>query len=176
MSWVIWITGLPGSGKSTIAGNLNESIPDASILRMDELRKIITPRPDYSDTEREYVYRAIVFTAKTLYGLGHKVIIDATGNKRIWRELARGLIPDFFEVYLKCPLEICVKRERKRADTHGAPERIYEKAERGAPVPGVTAPYEEPENPDLTIDTDKEDPNTAVNKIIELLENKHRDR
>ncbi len=170
MSWVIWITGLPGSGKSTIAAELKKKSPDDVILRMDDLRKIITPTPDYSDTEREYVYRSIVFTAKTLYSLGHKVIIDATGNRRRWRELARESIEDFFEVYIKCPQEICIERESKRADTHGAPTKIYEKASKGHPVPGISAPYEEPLKPELTIETEKDAPDAAVKKIIRMLD------
>ncbi|MBI5196257.1 MAG: adenylyl-sulfate kinase [Nitrospirae bacterium] len=101
MPWVIWITGLPGSGKSTLAIALKKKIPDAVILRMDELRKIVTPKPCYSDAEREYVYRALVFTAKNLYALGPNVIIDSTGNKKSWRLHARKLIKNFFEVYLK---------------------------------------------------------------------------
>ncbi len=169
MSWVIWITGLPGSGKSTVALTVKERIPDAVILTMDELRKIITPKPTYSDTEREYVYRAIVFTAKTLYEVGHNVIIDATGNRKSWRQLAGKLIPDFFEVYLKCPVELCMKREKTRIDTHAAPKKIYEKGKKGWPVPGINVPYEEPEKPEIIINTEKESPAPAAEKIVKML-------
>jgi len=172
MSWVIWLTGLPGSGKSTISQLLKERIPEAVILRMDELRKIVTPEPTYSHLEREHLYRALVFTAKILYEQGHNVIIDATGNRRSWRKLARDLIPDFFEIYLKCPIEICMERERTRTDTHMAPRRIYEKGEKGYPVPGVNVPYEEPEKPELIINTDKESPVPIIEKIISLLKQK----
>lgn len=169
MPWVIWITGLPGSGKSTVALTVKEKIPDAVILRMDELRKIITPEPTYSDAEREHVYRALVFTAKTIYELGHNVIIDATGNKKCWRALARELVPDFFEIYLKCPLELCMEREKARLDTHAAPTKIYEKGKAGWPVPGIKVPYEEPGNPEIIIDTEKESPAIAAEKIVKLL-------
>jgi adenylylsulfate kinase len=107
----MWITGLPGSGKSTVALNVKAKVPDTVILRMDILRKIVTPEPTYSGKEREYVYKALVYTAKTVYDLGHNVIIDATGNRRFWRQLARKLIPDFFEIYVKCPLELCRTRK-----------------------------------------------------------------
>ncbi len=173
MAWVVWITGLPGSGKSTVALALKERVPDAVILRMDDLRKVVTPEPNYSDTEREYIYRALVFMAKTLYELGHNVIIDATGNRKSWRELARNLIPEFFEVYLKCPIELCIKREETRVDTHTAPREIYEKGKKGWPVPGVKVPYEEPTNAEIIIDTEKESPPAASEKILRALKNKH---
>lgn len=169
MSWVIWITGLPGSGKSTLADVLKKKISDAVIIRMDELRKVVTPKPSYSDTEREYVYRAIIFAAKTLYGLGHKVIIDATGNRRRWRRLARRLVPNFFEIYLKCPLDICIRRERKRTVTHVAPKTIYKKGREGWPVPGIKVPYEKPVKPEIEIDTEKDSPQEAVEKIVMML-------
>ncbi len=172
MSWVIWVTGLPGSGKSTVALAVKEKIPASVILRMDELRRIVTPQPTYSDTEREYAYRALVFTAKTLYKTGHNVIIDATANKKSWRELARKLIPEFFEVYLKCPVEICMEHEKSRTDTHTAPKRIYEKGKEGWPVPGVKVPYEEPDKPEIIIDAEKESFNTAAEKIVKMLKTK----
>ncbi len=159
----IWITGLPGSGKSTVAEALKNIFPEFIILRMDELRNIVTPNPTYSDEEREIVYRSIVFIAKKLTESGHNVIIDATGNLRRWRELARQLIPGYVEIYLKCPIEICMKREQKRIDTHEAPRDIYKKGASGWPVPGMTVPYEEPLNPEVVIDTEK----TPVDKIIE---------
>ena len=169
MPWVIWITGLPGSGKSTIAVALKKKIPDAVILRMDELRKIVTPKPSYSEAEREYVYRALVFTAKNLYDLGHNVIIDATGNRKSWRRLARKLIKNFFEVYLKCPLNVCMAREGKRINTHGAPRNIYRKGKKGRPVPGVHVPYEKPVKPEAVIDAENETPDEVVKKIIKKL-------
>jgi len=169
MSWVVWVTGLPGCGKSTVAVQVKERLPDTVILRSDELRKIITPDPKYSGREREYVYKALVYTARTIYELGHNVIIDATGNRRFWRELARKIIPDFYEVYLKCTVETCRMREESRSERFGAPGHIYQKGAAGAPVPGVTVPYEEPENPDLTIDAEHEPPDQAAEKIIRLV-------
>jgi adenylylsulfate kinase len=172
MPWVVWITGLPGSGKSTIAEALKERVGDVVILNMDELRGIVTPEPSYSDSERDYVYRAIVYTAKKLHEAGHNVIIDATGNRRRWRELARSIIPEFFEVYLKCPVETCIKRERQRIETHGAPKDIYKKAEAGWPVPGKTVPYEEPVKPELIIHTDRDHPDETVKRIIRMVSGK----
>lgn len=169
MSWVLWITGLPGCGKSTVALKVKELLPDTTVLRMDELRKIVTPVPTYSDEEREHVYRALVYTAKTLYETGQNVIIDATGNRRSWRELARELIPVYMEVYLECPVELCTEREKMRTDTHAAPKNIYEKGKAGWPVPGINVPYEAPVKPELIIDSEREPPGKAAEKIVRLI-------
>ena len=169
MSRLIWITGMPGSGKSTVALKLKEKVSDSVILRMDELRRIVTPQPNYSDAERDYVYRALVFMSKTLCDLGHDVIIDATGNRRAWRRLARELVQDFYEVYLKCSVDLCMEREKTRIDTHGAPREIYEKGTAGWPVPGVNAPYEEPEHPELIIDAERQSPEEAAEGIVRML-------
>jgi len=170
MSWVIWITGLPGCGKSSVAIEVKKRIPEAVILNSDELRKIVTPDPKFSGNEREYVYKALVYTAKTVSELGHKVIIDATANRKIWREIARKLIPNFFEVYLKCPLDLCMEREKTRLDTHEAPKDIYDKGRKGSPVPGLNVPYEEPDNPELVIDTEKISPFVAAEMIVEMVQ------
>jgi adenylylsulfate kinase len=148
----IWITGLPGSGKSALADAVKGEFPGFVVLRMDDLRKVATPEPSYSDAERDLLYRSLVFTARVLTEHGHDVIIDATGNLRKWREAARGLIGRFAEIYLKCPLEVCRKREKYRGERRSAPPGVYEKGERGWPVPGLSAPYEEPLSPELTLD------------------------
>jgi len=168
----IWITGLPGSGKSAVADAFKKAHPEFIILRMDELRKVVTPEPTYSDSEREIVYRALVYFAKLLTELGRDVVIDATGNLRRWRELARDIIPRYIEVYLRCPIELCMERERQRLETHEAPKDIYKKGAEGWPVPGIVVPYEEPLNPEVVIDTDKtpvEDTVVALEKGIAKL-------
>lgn len=164
----IWLTGLPGSGKTSIAKALKKANPEIILLRMDEMRRIVTPNPTYSDNEREILYRSLVYTAKTLTESGHTVIIDATGHKRSWRDLAREVIKDFGEIYLRCPLDVCKKRELVRIDDF-APKDIYKKAEKGEPVPGVVVPYEEPLKPDLIIDTDKVLIEESVREILRLI-------
>src|SRR4030065_2384999 len=151
----VWITGLPGSGKSTVADALKKTHPEFIVLRMDELRKVITPEPTYSDSEREIVYRTLVYLAKKLTELGHYVIIDATGNLRRWRDLARELIPKYIEIYLKCPIETCMRREKKRIERHEAPGDIYKKGTKGWPVPAIVVHDEQPLHPDIIVYTAK---------------------
>ena len=169
---VIWITGLPGSGKSTLAEGTKRQFPDFVVLRMDEFRRIVTPEPTYSEAEREIVYRAIVYCAETLSGLGHNVIIDATGNMRRWRELARQNIPCFAEVYLKCSINTCSDREALRKNTYGAPRDIYKKGGAGWPVPGIQAPYEEPLSPEVTIETDRASEKEALSLVHKFISEK----
>ncbi|MDP2276585.1 MAG: adenylyl-sulfate kinase [Nitrospirota bacterium] len=169
--FALWITGLPGSGKSTLADEIKKLYPKFIILRMDAFRKIVTPKPAYSDLERDIVYRSLVYLAKKMTEQGHNIIIDATGNLRRWRTLARRLIPKYAEIYLKCPLEIAMKRERKRTCTHKAPKGIYKKGAKGWPVPGIQAPYEEPKKPELTIETDRLSVKESVKSIRELITN-----
>lgn len=166
----LWITGLPGSGKSTAADGIKKLHPDFVVLRMDELRRFVTPHPTYSDTERDLVYRSIVYMAKVLTELNRHVIIDATGNRREWRDLARALIPGFIEVHLKCRIEECRTREMDRKDLHGAPSGIYEKGEIGWPVPGLGAPYEAPFEPEVeveTTDSSAEDTVAIIDSVVE---------
>lgn len=161
--WCIWLTGLPGSGKTTIANELKNILKKygvrVQIVSSDVLRKFVTPNPKYTEEEREFVYRTIVFTSKLLTENGINVIIDATGNRRRFRELARGEIQNFAEVYVKCPLEVCMKREAKRVDKY-APRDIYKRGLEGKSrtVPGIGVPYEEPINPEITVDSEKLNP------------------
>jgi len=172
---VLWITGLPGSGKSTVADALKELLPDLVILRMDELRRFVTPRPTYSDGERDIVYRAMIYTAQTLSALGHRVIIDATGNRRKWRDLARDTTHRFAEVYISCPLALCVEREESRKETRGAPRDIFRRAGAGWPVPGLSAPYEEPLHPELIVRSDEMSPAAAAALIRDFIERRFND-
>jgi len=169
----VWLTGLPGSGKSVISREILKRIrelgEDAEIVSIDELRRLVTPSPKYTEEERETVYGALVFASMLLTRNGVNAIIDATGNRRAFRDRARNVMPRFFEVYVRCPLEVCILREKARGkETFLAPQGIYDKAETGesSTVPGIGVPYEEPVNPEVIVDSDKLDPSECANRVI----------
>ena len=172
MSWAIWITGPPGSGKSSVAcavaALLRARGEPVTVLELDAIRKKITPVPRYTDAERDLVYRALAYMAATLVEAGVPVIVDATAHRRVWRDTARAAIPRFAEVQLSCPLEVCRERERTRQRGH-APAGIYARAGRpGATVPGVDVPYEPAFAAELRIDTTVDDVATAAAKVAAL--------
>ena len=172
MSWAIWITGMPGSGKSALAraaaATLRADDVPVRVLELDEIRQTLTPHPTYSDGERDVVYRALAAMATLLTEVGVPVIIDATSPRRQWRALARSAIPRFAEIQLICPLEVCRERERTRPQGY-APRGIYAHAgEPGATVPGVDVPYEVALQPELVIDTSKESVADGAARIVAL--------
>jgi adenylylsulfate kinase len=173
--WCVWVTGLPGSGKSVVSEALFRLCVErgirAQILSSDGLRTVLTPKPSYSLEEREIVYATLVYTAGLLTQNGVNVVIDATGNLRRYRESARRQIPKFIEAYLECPLEVCVEREAKRGKTYQAPKQIYRRAQHGrAPtVPGIGQPYESPLDPEITVDTTKYTPEQCAQRILEAI-------
>ena len=145
MSWAIWLTGPPGSGKSAraraTAARLAAEGIRVEVLELDEMRKLVTPRPTYSDVERAFVYHALVWVAKSMVEAGFPVIIDATAHRREWRDLARLAIPAFAEIQLACPPAVRRERETHRTPGH-APPGIYARAgQPGARVPGVDVEY-----------------------------------
>jgi adenylylsulfate kinase len=173
--WCVWVTGLPGSGKSVVSQALHKLLKQkgihAQLLPSDALRKVLTPKPTYSLEERNTVYATLVYIAKLLTQNNVNVIIDATGNLRRYRQNARKQIPRFIEAYLDCPLNVCIQRETKRGKTYQAPKKIYKRGLEGkAPtVPGIGQPYEQPLNPEITINTTKNTPEQAAQKILEII-------
>lgn len=162
---------MPGSGKSVIVEALVKRLKRQNVrvqvVSVDMLRRLMTPEPTYSEAERDMVYAAIAFVAKLLTENHVNVVIDATGNRRRYRENARKMIPEFMEAYVRCPLETCIDRESKRGRKFLAPEDIYERGLSGeAPtVPGLGAPYEEPLHPEVTVDSDRTSPEECAQKI-----------
>ena len=162
MAWVMWFTGLPGSGKTTIAMEVKERLQErgikVKILQLDEIRRVITPVPKYTEEERDIVYASLAYMGKILAEEGINTIIDATANRRRYRDLARRLIPNFAEVFIRAPLEVCMDREEKR-DAVFSPKGIYRRAGRGdTTIPGVDVPYEEPISPEIWVDAARSSP------------------
>jgi adenylylsulfate kinase len=177
--WCVWITGLPGSGKSVVSRALIELLRKdgvkVQLLSSDELRKTLTPKPTYSLEERDVVYAAIVYFSKLLTENGVNVLIDATGNLRRYRDDARAQIPCFIEAYLECPLEVCMKREAQRKETYHAPKQIYQRAlknKESSTVPGAGQPYEAPLNPEVRVENFTLSPEEAAKKVLEAIKAK----
>ena len=173
MNFCLWITGLPGSGKSTIVKELEQMLLELDLkaitLSMDLIRKTLTPEPRYTDEERSLVYRSLALMAQLLVEeCGKNVIIDATGNKREYRDLARQLIAEFAEIHVKCPLETCKTRETLRQN-QVVEKDLYKKAVQGklkGQLPGISASYDEPENPELQLASDLLSPYESAKAIM----------
>jgi len=163
MSFAVWLTGLSGAGKSAIAKEVLAALHDrgvaAALLESDVKRTQLTPFPSYSDTERDFFYRTLADFAVHLVK-DVPVIIDATANRRAYRDRARQAIERFAEVYVSTPLEVCVAR-----DTKG-----FYKSKDVKTLPGVQAPYEPPREPELAIAGDRGTPREAAREIVALLE------
>jgi adenylylsulfate kinase len=167
-SIAIWLTGLPASGKSTIAVALKpklEEIGAVEVLESDAVRRILTPHPSYSEAERDLFYRALAFMGAKLVSHGVTVIFDATANKRAHRDFARNMIPRFIEVAVECPLELAMQRDYKGT---------YQRGQRGesVTVPGLQEPYEAPINPEVRVDTTKMKASEAAAIILEFLKDR----
>ena len=164
--FAIWITGLPASGKSTIASALKPQLErlglTVEVLESDEVRRVITPTPTYTEAERDVFYRALAFTGQRLVAHGVTVVFDATASRRIYRDFARSLIPRLIEVAVECPLITCMERDRKGT---------YRKGQRGESltVPGLQSPYEPTLNPNLRINSAITSSGDAARQIFELV-------
>ena len=165
--FAIWLTGLPASGKTTLAQGLARDLGQrgltVQILDSDDLRDILTPEPTYTREERDWFYQVVVFIARLLTQNGVSVLIAATANQRRYRDRARQAISRFAEVYVRCPLETCMERDDKG---------IYHEARTGeaTTVPGLQVPYEPPTDPATVVDTEEMSPQRGVQHILEALE------
>lgn len=140
---VAWFTGLPSSGKSTlaqaVAALLRPAVPVA-VLDGDEVRAALRPTPGYDDASRDAFYETLARLAALLARQGLAVLVPATANRRRFRERARHLAPAFLEVFVDTPLEECRRRDPKGLYASGLPL-----------VPGSGAAYEAPEAPEVTV-------------------------
>jgi adenylylsulfate kinase len=161
--FAVWITGLPASGKSTVASALRKELAargvNVAVLESDELRKVLTPQPRYDEPERDFFYRALVSVGLLLTRHGVSVIFDATANRRAYRDRAREEIARFLEVFVDSPLSVCIARD---------PKGIYRRGREGSAtgVPGLQADYEPPRSPDVVVRGDAEEPDRAARRIV----------
>jgi adenylylsulfate kinase-like enzyme len=153
VSFVVWLTGLSGSGKSAIANELVRLVPQASRLESDVMRTQLTPHAGYGDAERDFFYGALAAIARLLYERNRPVVIDATANRRAYRDAARQHIARFAEVYVDTPLAVCAARD---------PKGLYAK--------GMKMAYEPPLAPELVVHGDRGTPRDGAKEILGLLE------
>ncbi|NTY41622.1 adenylyl-sulfate kinase [Burkholderia diffusa] len=167
VSPVIWLTGLSGAGKSTIARSLHASIKakggKAIVLDGDELRTGICADLSFTVPDRNENIRRIAHIAKLFRDEQYVTIVAVISPLASHRMLARSIIgPHFFEIFVSTPLEECIRRD---------PKGLYARASSGAlhGFTGVTAAYERPTHPDLTFDTSSVTIESTVAGILSLV-------
>ncbi|HLI89136.1 MAG TPA: adenylyl-sulfate kinase [Ktedonobacteraceae bacterium] len=165
--FTIWFTGLSGAGKSTLSklveARLQARGRNVEILDGDVVRTHLSKGLGFSREDRDTNIKRIAFVCKLLTRNGAACISAAIAPYRETRAWAREEIGNFVEVYVKCPLEVCRQRDVKG---------LYKLADEGKiqNFTGVSDPYEEPENPELVVETDKETPEESADRIIARLE------
>ena len=166
MSFIIWMTGLPCSGKSTIAIELGKHLPDLEILDGDELYKWLKP-DSWLRESRITNNKRIAHIAKLLLKHNISVCVSVVSPYREGRKAARDIVNDnrFIETYIKCKLEVCESRDVKG---------MYKKARSGKIInfTGVNGEYEMPSNADLVIETEKHSIDEEVTKILQYLKSR----
>jgi adenylylsulfate kinase len=160
--FVVWLTGLSGAGKSTIADALAPELRAAGkkveVLDGDIVRTHLSKGLGFSREDRDTNIARIAFVAHLLARNGVVVIVSAISPYKETREAARRTIGEFVEVHVAPPLEECVRR-----DTKG----LYKKALSGeiAQFTGVSDPYEPPDDAEITIDTSTVDLRASVQRV-----------
>ncbi|MCC2931529.1 adenylyl-sulfate kinase [Bacillus halotolerans] len=167
-SSILWLTGLSGSGKSTIANaaarELFEQGYQVIVLDGDNIRHGLNKDLGFSDEDRKENIRRIGEVAKLFVQQGTIVITAFISPFREDRDQVRQLVEagEFNEVYIKCDLDICEQRD---------PKGLYKKARNGE-IPfftGIDSPYEEPEAPELVLDSGQYDREECKNQLIEFV-------
>lgn len=165
---IVWLTGLSGSGKSTIANALEGELytrgHHSYLLDGDNIRLGLNKNLGFSDADRTENIRRIGEVAKLFVDAGLIAITAFISPFRADRDLVRGLVApgEFFEVYVKAPLEVCEQRD---------PKGLYKKARAGAikQFTGIDSPYEEPLKPELVIDTAEHPLEASTGLLLEAL-------
>ncbi|MCW4050624.1 MAG: adenylyl-sulfate kinase [Candidatus Bathyarchaeota archaeon] len=162
----VWFTGLPCSGKTTIADMVAEILREQGekVERLDGdiVRKSLTRDLGFSKEDRDENISRVTFVAKLLTRNGVKVLATFVSPYIERRQRSRDEIGEFMEVYVRCSVEVCIKRDIKG---------MYKKALAGEikGFTGVDDPYEEPPSPELIVDSDKETVDESVQKVLEAM-------
>jgi adenylyl-sulfate kinase len=166
---LIWFTGVPASGKSTIACEVEKELKRRGVkienLDADEIRAHLSPDLGYTAEARDINTKRLAFMGKIMARNGVCTVVAAVSSLRKFRDRARDWVDQFVEVWVKCPIEECQKRD---------PKGLYAKAERGEvnDIAGLHQPYEEPLNAELVLDTKEltveECSKRVINKLEEL--------
>lgn len=162
-----WFTGLPCCGKTTIADRVAEVLIEKGYkverLDGDIVRKGLTSDLGFSKYDRNENIKRVTFVAKLLTRNGVIVLATFVSPYRERRNKTREEIEDFVEVYVRCPVETCMNRDVKG---------MYKKALAGKikDFTGVDDPYEEPEKPELIIDSDKVTIDESIEKVLKTFE------
>ena len=163
----VWFTGLSGSGKTTVATRVHELLQERHIqserLDGDVVRRSLTRDLGFSKEDRDMSIERVTFVAKLLTRNGVLVLSAFISPYKRMRDNARAEIGDFVEVYVRTPMEVLLERDVKG---------MYKKAMAGEiqGFTGVNDPYEEPENPELILDTAQESIDESAFRVIDLLE------
>ncbi len=171
-SVVLWFTGLSGAGKSTLAHAVEEELYNFGfntfVLDGDNIRHGLCGDLSFSEADRKENIRRIGEVAKLMLEAGVITLTAFISPFRAERALARNLMPhgDFIEIYCYCPLTVCEQRDVKG---------LYKKARKGEikDFTGISSPYEEPEKPELRIDTSAQDLDDSVQIVINLLRSRN---
>jgi bifunctional enzyme CysN/CysC len=165
---VLWFTGLSGSGKSTVARQLERRLFALGCrtfyLDGDNVRHGLNGDLGFSDAARKENIRRVAEVAKLSFEHGNLTICTFISPFAADRDFARTLLPEgrFIEVFVKCDIEVCKRRD---------PKGLYARALRGE-IPeftGVTSPYEEPQQPELIVETDLRSADELVEEILAYL-------
>ena len=162
-----WFTGLPCSGKTTIADGVAEVLRGRGLkverLDGDIVRKGLTSDLGFSKEDRDENIKRVTYVAKLLTRNDVAVLATFVSPYLERRAKTREEIGDFVEIYTRCPVEICIERDDKG---------MYKKAIAGEikNFTGIDDPYEEPEDPELILDTDKMGVEECVQKVLDKLE------
>jgi adenylylsulfate kinase len=171
-SCVVWFTGLSGSGKSTLANAVETRLYNLGkrsyVLDGDNIRMGLNKGLGFSKDDRKENIRRIGEVAKLFVDSGQIVLTAFISPYKEDRDNVRNQLEasEFFEIYVKCPIKICENRD---------PKGLYKKARSGeiTNFTGINSPYEEPENPDLVIETNQHTIEESANLVIDLLKEKN---